>query len=40
VMLNAMDLEREKRFGSLEAFAADIDPCQNGLATIAEGEGL
>jgi serine/threonine protein kinase len=40
VTLKAMALERERRYGSVEAFAADIEAYQNGFATTAEGAGL
>jgi serine/threonine protein kinase/formylglycine-generating enzyme required for sulfatase activity len=40
VTLKAMALDREKRYGSVEAFAADIEAYQNGFATQAEGAGV
>ncbi len=40
VTLKAMALDRERRYGSVEAFAADIEAYQNGFATSAEGAGV
>jgi tetratricopeptide (TPR) repeat protein len=39
VTLKAMALKREKRYASVEAFAADIEAYQNGFATQAEEAG-
>jgi tRNA A-37 threonylcarbamoyl transferase component Bud32 len=40
VTLKAMALDREKRYASVEAFAADIESYQNGFATSAEDAGV
>jgi serine/threonine protein kinase len=40
VTFKAMALEREKRYPSVEAFAADIEAYQNGFATSAEEAGV
>ena len=40
VTLKAMCLDRAKRYGNVEAFAADIERYQNGFATQAEGAGF
>jgi serine/threonine protein kinase len=39
VTLKAMATDRNKRYGSVEAFAADIERYQNGFATNAEEAG-
>ncbi len=39
VTLKAMSRERDKRYASVESFAADIEAYQNGFATSAEGAG-
>jgi hypothetical protein len=40
VTLKAMGTDRNKRYGSVEAFAGDIERYQNGFATQAEQAGL
>ena len=40
VTLKAMGTDRNKRYGSVEAFAGDIEQYQNGFATQAEQAGL
>ena len=40
VTMKAMATDRENRYGSVSAFAADIDAYQNGFATSAEEAGV